>query len=87
MEYIARENILTLNIHGMTKEEARVFLEIELETILPEIMGIEIVHGYSKGEILLQFVRKEFKHKKIKEIKIGQNPGVTYYILKSDMKS
>lgn len=45
VEYnIAEEDILEINIHQMTKEEAKVFLEIEIESSPKDIKLLEIIH-------------------------------------------
>jgi len=63
---VSREEILEVNLHNMQVLEAKVYLELEIDRVLPEIKEIHVVHGYKKGQLLLNMVRKDFKHEKIR---------------------
>jgi len=63
---ISKEDILEVNLHEMQVLEAKAFLELEIERAMPNIKEIVVVHGYKKGQALLNMVRKEFKHERVK---------------------
>ena len=56
-----------LDLHGLTKEEARAALVLKLNRIDIDTKGIVVVHGYHQGIVLKNFVRNEFEHKNIKQ--------------------
>jgi len=75
---VSKENILEVDLHNMQVLEAKAHLELEIERALPEIKEIHVIHGYKKGQLILNMVRKEFKHKKIKGMRTTFfNPGMT----------
>lgn len=74
--------VYRVDLHEMTVIESKITLKNLLDTLSYEYDEILIVHGYH-GRILMDYVRKEFKHKRIKQLIISLNPGETSYILKS----
>lgn len=73
-------NSYKLDLHGYTKDEARIELFNILERIDNNKLGIDIVHGYKSGEILKTLIRKELKHCLIKD-KIHLDAGRTLLVL------
>lgn len=71
-----------IDIHGMTAGEAEAELEYFLEYADDSLEELVVVHGYRQGKRLLEFVRNEFHHPRIKKKIISMNPGITIFILK-----
>lgn len=80
--FIPNEEKIILDLHDMQEDEARYYLEKAIDTAEPKIKEIVVVHGYRKGQIILNMVRKEFKHKKIERKEIPFNKGITLIYLK-----
>lgn len=68
-----------LDLHGCNKIEAKIKLDNYLNnTIYHEV---SIIHGYSSN-ILSNYVRKTYKHQRIKKRILTMNKGETIYLLK-----
>lgn len=80
--FIPNEEKIILDLHDMQEDEARYYLEKAIDTAEPKIKEIVVIHGYRKGQIILNMVRKEFKHKKIERKEIPFNKGITLIYLK-----
>ena len=78
---ISSEDRIILDLHDMQKDEARFYLEKAIDTAAPNIKEIVVVHGYRKGQVILNMVRKEFKHKRIEKKEIPYNKGITLIYL------
>ena len=50
--------------------EAKVYLELEVTRALENIKEIHVIHGYKKGRALLNMVRKDFKHERVKNMRL-----------------
>ncbi len=70
-----------IDIHGMTVNEALSELEYFMEYLPDDIREVVVVHGYHQGKKLLQMVRTQFTHKRIKRKIISMNPGITIFLL------
>ena len=87
VDLIPLEQKLILDLHGLTIDETRILIDREIEIVKTinkskDIKVIVLLHGYSKGETLKKYIREEYKHKEIDKKIWGQNPGISYYILK-----
>lgn len=72
-----------LDIHGMTKEQAKTAIDARLRRANGQVYRIRVVHGYHGGTVLRDFVRTHYKsHPKVKRIEIGLNQGETDLILR-----
>ncbi len=80
--FITDEERIVVDLHDMEKEEARFYLERTIDTAEPKIKEIVVIHGYRKGQVILNMVRKEFNHKRIKRKVIPYNKGITLIFLK-----
>ena len=80
--FITNEERIILDLHDMQEDEARFYLERAIDTAEEKIKEIVVVHGYRKGQTILNMVRKEFKHKRIERKEIPYNKGVTLIYLK-----
>lgn len=75
--------ILELDIHGMTRYQAKVYLDSQLKKVKKYIYRIRVIHGYQGGTQLRDLVRREYvKHPRILRIEIGLNQGSTDLILR-----
>ncbi|MCI8621064.1 MAG: DNA mismatch repair protein MutS [Clostridia bacterium] len=64
------------------EDEARFYLERTIDTAEDRIKEIVVVHGYRKGQAILNMVRRDFKHKRIAKKEIPYNKGITLIYLK-----
>ena len=51
------------------------------ETVPDDILEVVVIHGYRKGQVLLNMVRKDFKHPRIKQKVIPLNKGITLFLV------
>lgn len=73
---------LSIDIHGMTVNEARKALTDLLNTCDKGTHEIDVVHGFHGGTALLNFVRKDFKHKRLVRRILTMNNGMTTLVIK-----
>ena len=72
-----------VDLHGMTKEQAKICLEAKLRAARPSAYRIRVIHGYHGGTELRDLVRKTFaKHPKVLRTEVGMNPGETDLVLR-----
>ncbi|MGI6298230.1 MAG: Smr/MutS family protein [Saccharofermentanales bacterium] len=67
----------SIDIHGMSVNEAKRFLERTIISLDRKIRDVIIIHGYNSGNALQFMVRNELHCKRIKEKIIPLNPGRT----------
>lgn len=89
IDLIPLENKMVIDLHGLTVDETRALLDREFEIVrnnlnnnIRDTRVFVLLHGYSKGEVLKKYIRDEYKHKLIKYKEWGQNPGISYYVLR-----
>ena len=75
------DKIQEIDIHGMTVNEAISELDYFMEYLSDDTVEVVVVHGYNQGKKLLQMVRNDFKHKRIKRKIVSMNPGITIFLL------
>ncbi len=80
--FITDEERIVLDLHDMQEDEARFYLERAIDTAEYKIKEIVVVHGYRKGQTILNMVRKNFNHKRIEKKVIPFNKGITLIYLK-----
>lgn len=71
-----------VDIHGMTRDEARRCLTLFLNRVNGSVREVEVIHGWSNGTVLRDMVRKGLKHPKIKSKVVSMNPGITILVLR-----
>ena len=75
--------ILRLDVHGMTKYQAKILIESRLRRAGGGVYRIRVIHGYHGGTQLRDLVRKELaSHPKVLRIEVGLNPGETDLVLR-----
>lgn len=79
--FIPEEDRLEINLHNMQVDEAEYYLDRLITTASDNIKEIVVIHGYKKGQALLNMVRKDFKHPRLKEKVIPYNKGITLLFL------
>ena len=72
----------TVDLHNMTKEDAKANLIYALGSVDYDIKCLVVVHGYHGGTVIKNLVRKEFVSDQVKE-KVNLDAGRTIYILKN----
>lgn len=73
---------ITVDLHGMTTQQAKRHLEQLLRTLPDQVEQITVVHGFHRGDALQQMVRgKGLSSKRIKQKILSMNPGETILLL------
>ncbi len=70
-----------IDIHGMTRDEAKRYLIRFLNRVNGSVREVEVIHGWSGGTALMDMVRKGLRHPKIRAKVVSMNPGVTILML------
>ena len=70
-----------VDLHGLTLEEAKAELIININRVDIDIKCLVVVHGYHQGQILKKYIRSVFQHKNVKE-KVNLDAGRTILLLK-----
>ncbi len=71
-----------IDIHGMTVSDTKRELTSFLNRCEKQTTEIDIIHGCHGGTALLNFVRKDFKHKRIEKKILSLNNGMTTFKIK-----
>ena len=71
-----------VDLHNMTKEDAKANLIYAINSVDADIKCLVIVHGYHGGTIIKNLVRKEFQSPLVQQ-KINLDAGRTIYVFKS----
>ncbi len=70
-----------LDLHGLTLQEAKAELIHKLCNIDAYYNGLVVIHGYHKGRVLKDYIRKEFSHKTVVK-KINLDASRTLLLVK-----
>ncbi|MEL7567130.1 MAG: Smr/MutS family protein [Dehalobacterium sp.] len=75
--------VIELDIHGMTKHQAKVYIDSRLKQAKADTYIIRVIHGCHSGTELRKMVREEYKdNPKVKRVEHSLNPGVTELVLR-----
>lgn len=75
--------ILEIDIHGMTKYQAKVCIDSQLKRLKPDVYRIRIIHGFHSGTELKSMLLTEYQnHEKVIRVENGMNQGITDLILR-----
>ena len=75
--------IITVDLHRMTKDEARNKLVMTIRNAPHGSVELRVTHGCNNGNVLQQMVRREFKSPRIDYIRpVLANDGQTLIFLK-----
>jgi dsDNA-specific endonuclease/ATPase MutS2 len=72
---------VTLDLHGMTVEEAKKALNRKINTLSKDYGQVVVIHGYRTGNRLQTFVRKEYQHPRLKRRLLTLNQGETILVI------
>lgn len=78
---IPEDKRITIDLHNMELLEAEYYLNKLFETLSDDILEVVVIHGYRKGQVLLNMVRKNFNHPRIKQKVIPFNKGITLFLV------
>ena len=78
---IPKDARVEINLHDMQVLEAEYYLDKLFETLPDDVEEVVVIHGYRKGQVLLNMVRKDFKHPRIKQKVIPINKGITLFLV------
>ena len=71
------------NVHGMTKKQAKTYIDSRLNQANASVYRLRIIHGFHGGTELQRMVRQAYgKHPKVLRIEVGLNPGETDLVLR-----
>jgi len=83
MAYTPPAGIIELDVHGLTKRQAKLLIESRISRAGHGVYRIRVVHGYRGGTELRDMVRSEIaKNSKVLRIELGLNPGETDLVLR-----
>lgn len=76
--------ILEIDVHGMTKYQAKVFIDSRLKRADISVYRVRIIHGYHGGTELRDMVREEYgkNHPRVLRVVNDINPGATELVLR-----
>lgn len=77
-----KEEIAEVDLHGLTVYDGEEKLLDVLQVLPQEVKLLVVTHGYSRGTALKKMVKEDFYHWRIKEKRVGLNPGATFFLLK-----
>lgn len=75
--------IITVDLHGLYRDEAIKVIGKALKTADNSTYQIKLIHGYNRGTSLKDMIIDEFKyHPKVLRIQPGDNLGTTILVLR-----
>ncbi len=78
-----QEAILRLDVHGMTKYQAKLTIDSQLKKAGSGVYRLRVIHGYRGGTELKKMIRREYAcHPKVLRLDSSLNPGETDLVLR-----
>lgn len=77
--------IIEIDIHGMTANEAKKYIDGVLQKADKSVYRIRVIHGYHGGTSLKSMLMDEYnygRNNQVKKIQGGNNPGITELVLR-----
>ena len=76
--------VVEIDVHGMTKHQARVRLDSQLRRAGPGVYRLRVIHGYRGGTELRDMIREEYgkNHPQVLRAAHTMNPGETELVLR-----
>ena len=71
-----------IDLHGLTVIESKIALNHLLDSLPWDITEVLVVHGYH-SHILMDFIRQDYQHDRIKKLVYSLNPGDTTFLMKT----
>lgn len=78
---VSRENIIVVNLHDLQVLEAELELDRTIQTVTENIQAIVAIHGYRKGEAILNMIKYQYRNKRVIKKVPGSNRGITILLL------
>lgn len=78
---VSRENIIVVNLHDMQVLEAELELDRTIQTATGNIQAVVAIHGYRKGEAILNMIKYQYRNKRVIKKVPGSNRGITILLL------
>lgn len=75
---------IKVDLHGMPVIQAKREMNQLLKTCPKHITEIEVIHGFTNGQAIQKYIRKELSHPRIERKIFGMNNGATTIILKKN---
>lgn len=72
---------LTLDLHGCTRQEAKIQLDRYISSLPANQHELTVIHGYS-STILKNFVQKQYNHQRLAKKILTLNQGETILVIK-----
>ena len=83
MRYEATSAFLEVDLHGMTKEQAKICLLSKLRKAPRSVYRIRVIHGFHGGTELRDLVRGQIaKDPRVLRYEVGLNQGQTDLVLR-----
>ena len=82
MQITRDKNTVTVDLHGLRAEDARLRLEHLLDGLPKGVREVRVIHGCNHGRTLLSMVRGQLAHPRIAAKLPALNPGETRILLK-----
>ena len=79
---ISPANVETLDLHGYTLDDAKIELDNFLNFVDKNIDEVHVVHGYHSGNAIKNYLKHDFRHKRVKKNLHSVNQGITILVLK-----
>ncbi|MCF7925865.1 MAG: Smr/MutS family protein [Candidatus Izimaplasma sp.] len=75
--------MVELDVHGMTKDQAKVEIEKFIARLSNEVKEVRIIHGFHTGSVLRESIQSThfIRSKRIKRKKLTMNRGETIFEL------
>ncbi len=75
--------IVELDLHGMTKTQAKAAVDARLRRADRSVYRLRLIHGYHGGTELRDMLRSAYRgHPKVLRVEVGLNPGETDLVLR-----
>jgi DNA-nicking Smr family endonuclease len=75
--------IIELDIHGMTKYQAKLLIDSQLKKAKQNVYRIRVIHGFHSGTELKDMLQDDYaKHPKVIRIEGSLNQGITELVLR-----
>lgn len=75
--------ILELDVHGMTKAQARTAIDARLRRADRSVYRLRVIHGFHGGTALRDEIRSLYKnHPRVLRVEAGLNQGATDLVLR-----
>ncbi len=84
---MVNSGIVTVDIHGKTKAQAKIAIDAALRKCDGSVYRIRVVHGFNRGTELREMVRREYgAGGRVLRAEQGGNPGVTELVLREQFE-